>query len=72
MIRAAQQVGFSLPEIVEMLSGLPDDHQVTEAEWRALAESWRPQIDERIRVLEQLAISSTPASAAGACRSRPA
>ena len=54
VIRAAQQVGFSLAEIVEMLSGLPDDHQVTEAEWRRLAESWRPQIDDRIRVLEQL------------------
>ncbi|MGZ4705624.1 MAG: redox-sensitive transcriptional activator SoxR [Acidimicrobiales bacterium] len=54
VIRAAQQVGFSLAEIVEMLAGLPDDHRVTEEEWRALAESWRPQIDERIRVLEQL------------------
>ena len=54
VIRAAQQVGFSLAEITEMLADLPDDHHVTEAEWRTLAESWRPQIDERIRVLERL------------------
>ena len=54
VIRAAQQVGFSLAEITEMLAVLPDDHHVTEAEWRALARSWRPQIDERIQVLERL------------------
>lgn len=54
VIRAAQQVGFSLAEIVSMLDGLPDDHHVTEAEWRRLAKGWRPEIDERIRVLERL------------------
>ena len=37
-----------------MLVDLPDDHHVTEDEWRALARSWRPQIDERIRTLERL------------------
>lgn len=54
VIRAAQQVGFSLAEIAGMVDGLPDDHHLTEAEWRALARTWRPQIDERIRVLERL------------------
>jgi MerR family redox-sensitive transcriptional activator SoxR len=54
VIRAAQQVGFSLAEISAMLAELPDDHRVTEEEWRALAEGWRPQIDERIQVLERL------------------
>ena len=54
VIRAAQEVGFSLGEIREMLADLPDDHHVTEREWRALARSWRPQLDERIRTLERL------------------
>lgn len=54
VIRAAQQVGFTLADIVDMLADLPDDHHVTEGEWRRLAHSWRPQIDERIRVLERL------------------
>jgi MerR family redox-sensitive transcriptional activator SoxR len=54
VIRAAQRVGFSLAEIAGMLAEVPDGHHVTEAEWRALAASWRPAIDERIRVLERL------------------
>ena len=54
VIRAAQQVGFTLGEIRGMLDGLPDEHHVTQEEWRRLARSWRPQLDERIRVLEQL------------------
>jgi MerR family redox-sensitive transcriptional activator SoxR len=54
VIRAAQEVGFTLVEIRAMLADLPDDHHVTEVEWRHLAESWRPQLDERIRVLERL------------------
>jgi MerR family redox-sensitive transcriptional activator SoxR len=54
VVRAAQQVGFTLTEIQEMLAHLPDDHHVTGAEWRRLARSWQPEIDERIRVLERL------------------
>jgi MerR family redox-sensitive transcriptional activator SoxR len=54
VIRAAQRVGFSLAEICDMLGDLPDDHRVSEPEWRALAATWRPQIDERIRTLERL------------------
>ncbi len=54
VIRAAQQVGFSLDEIRTMTRDLPDDHHVSEAEWRTLARSWRPAIDERIATLERL------------------
>jgi MerR family redox-sensitive transcriptional activator SoxR len=54
VIRAAQQVGFTLGDIAGMLAGLPEDHHIDEAGWRALASSWRPQIDKRIRVLERL------------------
>jgi MerR family redox-sensitive transcriptional activator SoxR len=54
VIQAAQQVGFPLADIAGMLAGLPDDRPVTPAEWHALARSWRPQLQERIRTLEQL------------------
>ena len=53
VIQAAQQVGFTLTQIAEMLEGLPSDH-VSPREWNQLARSWRPQLDERIRTLEQL------------------
>ncbi len=54
VIQAAQRVGFPLAEIGEMLTGLPDDHRVSPKEWRELAQSWRPQLEERIRLLEKL------------------
>ena len=54
VIGAAQQVGFSLGDIAEMLADVPDDHHVTEDEWRDLAEGWRPKIDAQIQVLERL------------------
>jgi len=54
VIRAAQHVGFSLAEIAGMLSRFPDDHQLSETEWRQLSSSWQPQLDERIRTLERM------------------
>ncbi len=54
VIQAAQHVGFSLADIADMVAELPDDHRVSPREWRQLAASWRPRLDERIRTLEQL------------------
>ena len=54
VIQAAQHVGFTLAEIAQMLGELPDDQHVSATAWNQLARSWRPQIDERIRTLEQL------------------
>jgi len=54
VIQAAQQVGFTLADIAEMLGDLPDDRPVSPRDWNRLARGWRPQLDERIRVLEQL------------------
>jgi len=54
VIQAAQQVGFSLAEIAEMLGDMPDDHLVSARQWNRLARSWRPQLEERIKTLEQL------------------
>ena len=54
VIQAAQQVGFPLAEIREMLRDVPHDRHVTAREWKRLARSWRPRLDERIRTLERL------------------
>ena len=54
VIQAAQQVGFPLATIADMLRSLPGDAHLSPKQWQALARSWRPQLDERIRVLERL------------------
>jgi MerR family redox-sensitive transcriptional activator SoxR len=54
VIQAAQHVGFTLADIAEMLAGLPDDGHVSAREWNQLARSWRPQLEDRIRTLQQL------------------
>ncbi len=54
VIQAAQQVGFSLADVADMLAGLPDDQRVSPREWQRLARTWRPRLEERIRTLEQL------------------
>ena len=54
IIQAAQRVGFQLAEIGEMLDEVPDDHTISPGEWKRLANGWRPQLEERIRLLERL------------------
>ncbi len=54
VIQAAQRVGFPLADIAGMLAELPAERPVSPSEWQRLARSWRPQLDERIRTLEQL------------------
>jgi MerR family redox-sensitive transcriptional activator SoxR len=53
-IKAAQEVGLSLDDIKRALDVLPTDSNATEADWQALADKWRPMLDERIRLLEHL------------------
>jgi MerR family transcriptional regulator, redox-sensitive transcriptional activator SoxR len=53
-MRIAQQVGLSLGEIRTALSSLPDSRTPTSRDWERLSSSWRPLLDERIRLLEQL------------------
>lgn len=53
-IKVAQEVGLALEEIGEALSSLPQSRTPTEQDWEHLAESWRPRIDEQIRLLERL------------------
>ena len=53
-IKVAQHVGLSLAEIREALDSLPASRTPTAADWGKLATSWKPMIDERIRLLEAL------------------
>jgi MerR family transcriptional regulator, redox-sensitive transcriptional activator SoxR len=53
-VRAAQQVGLSLDEIRDALSGLPRERTPTKADWERLSRSWRTRLDEQIAGLEAL------------------
>lgn len=53
-IRAAQQVGLTLPEIRAALAALPDARTPTRADWARLARAWTPLIDQRIDALTRL------------------
>lgn len=53
-IRAAQKVGLSLEEIKRAIDSLPDERTPTPADWEVMAQAWKAQLDERIRLLERL------------------
>ena len=53
-IQAAQRVGLTLEDIGGALDVLPPDAGPSGPEWRALSESWRPLLDERIALLTAL------------------
>jgi MerR family transcriptional regulator, redox-sensitive transcriptional activator SoxR len=52
--RIAQQVGLSLGDIRDALASLPANRTPNRRDWERLSSSWRPQLDERIRLLERL------------------
>ena len=54
VIRAAQNVGLSLPEIRTALDSLPPGRPPTAADWAELSSTWRDRLDERIAALTQL------------------
>ena len=53
-IRIAQRVGIPLATIGEALASLPEERTPTAADWAALSEGWRAELDDRIARLEQL------------------
>jgi len=53
-MRIAQQVGLSLDEIRNALASLPENRTPNRKDWERLSASWRPRLDERIRLLENL------------------
>jgi len=54
VVQAAQSVGFTLTEIVEMMAQLPADPLPDVEHWEELSTSWRTRLDERIVTLERL------------------
>jgi MerR family redox-sensitive transcriptional activator SoxR len=53
-IRAAQNVGLSLPEIRDALATLPENRTPTARDWARLSQAWRARLDEQIAALTQL------------------
>lgn len=53
-IRIAQQFGFTIKEIGEMLAGLPNARTPTEADWVAIGSGFRETLDARIETLTRL------------------
>ena len=53
-IRIAQRVGIPLATIGAAFASLPEERTPTAADWAALSEAWRAELDERIARLEQL------------------
>jgi len=56
-ITFAQSAGFSLEEIAEQLSILPDIHPLPPKVWEPLRKIWDRRIDQRIAELKQLKIN---------------
>ena len=53
-IRAAQNVGLTLPEIRTALSTLPEGRTPSAQDWARLSQGWRDRLDEQIAALVQL------------------
>ncbi len=53
-IRAAQRVGIPLATIRAALAELPEERTPTRDDWAHLSETWRSELDERIRQLNRL------------------
>jgi len=54
VIRAARNIGLSLPEIRAALDTLPAGRPPTAADWARLSRGWRERLDEQIAALTQL------------------
>ncbi|MFD3699321.1 redox-sensitive transcriptional activator SoxR [Streptomyces sp. NPDC058646] len=53
-VRAAQRVGIPLASIREALAQLPEERTPTREDWARLSETWRTELDQRIRQLGRL------------------
>ena len=53
-VMIAQQFGFSLPEIRDLLAGLPGKRTPTREDWTALSATFRTHLDQRIETLTKL------------------
>ena len=53
-IKAAQSFGYTLPQIKEILSILPDKRTPTLGDWQTLSANFKTELDRKIRALEKL------------------
>lgn len=53
-IRAARNVGLTLPEVAAELATLPAERTPTRADWTRLSRGWRDRLDRRIAALQAL------------------
>ncbi|MEW1613189.1 MULTISPECIES: redox-sensitive transcriptional activator SoxR [unclassified Streptomyces] len=53
-VRAAQRVGIPLATIRDALAALPEERTPNRDDWARLSETWRQELDERIRQLHRL------------------
>ncbi len=53
-IRVSQSLGISLAQIADALSSLPSTRTPTKADWARLSARWKPDLDARIRQLQNL------------------
>lgn len=53
-VRAAQQMGLSLQEVVAALAELPADHTPTARDWERVSRSWRARLDAKVEELQRL------------------
>lgn len=53
-IRASQRVGISLEQIRSVLELLPEGRTPTPEDWQRVSESWREDLNTRIKELEEL------------------
>ena len=54
VIRAARNIGLSLPENRSALATLPPGRPPTAADWATLSQGWRDRLDEQIAALSKL------------------
>jgi MerR family redox-sensitive transcriptional activator SoxR len=50
----AQQLGFSLEEIIDSLKGLPEGRTPTKRDWTRISQSFRQVLQERIDILRRM------------------
>lgn len=53
-VMIAQQLGLSLPEIRDVMAGLPGNRTPTKSDWNRISRKLRSQLDQRIATLLRL------------------
>ena len=54
IIKVAQRVGIPLAQIRDRLASLPSHRPLTTADWSALSQEWRDELNQRINLLIRL------------------